>query len=197
MKYFARIDKRQVGPLSLGELLKAGVRPSTYVWAKGMDDWQHAEDVPEICRAMRRALAGYDPETGELLSNQDNKANNPSDNSTADVSPDNVGRRLFLGSLPEPPDTRDYSVPPKGVSIILPILATLCCFPITGLIAIWFAMKSKSDWKMSEQQGVDKAQKEAWQRKAHDDARLYKMMMGITVSLGIMMAGYTFMRMAG
>ena len=72
MKFFARIDDTQVGPLGLGQLIEAGVRPSTYVWHKGMADWEKAEDVPEICRAMRRALAGLDPETGMEIERQNN-----------------------------------------------------------------------------------------------------------------------------
>lgn len=64
VKYFARINRRQVGPLTLQQLLQAGVRPTSYVWCKGMPDWQPAAEVPDICRAMRRALAGLDPETG-------------------------------------------------------------------------------------------------------------------------------------
>lgn len=67
MKFFAQLSDRQIGPLTISELIEAGVRPSTYVWHKGMSDWAKAEDVPEVCRAMRRALAGFDPETGELI----------------------------------------------------------------------------------------------------------------------------------
>lgn len=190
MKYFARIDKQQVGPLSLNELVKAGVRPSTWVWAKGMSDWQRAEDVPEICRAMRRMLAGFDPETGELASSgKDQK--NEADQSSSELTGE---QKIYLHTLPEPPENKDYSLPPRNVSIIMAILATIVCFPITGIVAIWFAMKSKSDWKMSQHKDLTPEQSLAWRRKAHDDARIYQMMIGITFFMGFIVAGFTFMR---
>ena len=53
MKYYAIINDVQRGPFNLDELSDAGVRPSTYVWCKGMQDWEKAEDVADICRMFR------------------------------------------------------------------------------------------------------------------------------------------------
>lgn len=55
------ISGRQVGPLELEQIVEAGVRPDTYVWCKGMSDWQKASDVPDICRYFRLRLAGVLP----------------------------------------------------------------------------------------------------------------------------------------
>ena len=52
------IDGRQIGPIALEEVVDAGVRPDTYVWAKGMPDWVQASEVPDICRFFRLRLAG-------------------------------------------------------------------------------------------------------------------------------------------
>ncbi len=65
MKFFAMIDGRQVGPIALEDIVEAGVRPDTYVWAKGMSDWAHASDVPDICRFFRLRLAGVLPSQGQ------------------------------------------------------------------------------------------------------------------------------------
>ena len=40
---------------------KEGVRPDTYVWCKGMDDWMPADEVPDICRYFRQRLSGTLP----------------------------------------------------------------------------------------------------------------------------------------
>lgn len=194
MKYFARIDKQQVGPLSLTELVKAGVRPSTWVWCKGMPDWQRANDVPEVCRAMRRVLAGFDPETGEEITTSSDTPLAPGSRNGSANSGESF-QKIFLHSIPEQPDSRDYSLPPPNVSIILAVLLTILCFPFTGLVAIWFAMKTKTDWKNSQLPGNSPKDVEIWQRKAHDDARVYRMMMGITFFVGIMLAGFTMMKM--
>lgn len=58
MKYFAMIGGVQRGPFPLDRLVEEGVRPDTYVWCKGMDDWVQANEVPDICRFFRQRLAG-------------------------------------------------------------------------------------------------------------------------------------------
>lgn len=55
------IGGRQYGPMELDELVREGVRPDTYVWCKGMDDWEHASEVPDICRYFRQRLSGTLP----------------------------------------------------------------------------------------------------------------------------------------
>ena len=58
------IDGRQIGPIELDDIAEAGVRPDTYVWCKGMPDWQEASEVPDICRFFRLRLAGVLPPDG-------------------------------------------------------------------------------------------------------------------------------------
>lgn len=198
MKFFARIDDSQVGPLSLGELIEAGVRPSTYVWHKGLSDWEKAEDVPEVCRAMRRALAGLDPETGNPITTgtgqQLSTLTHSSPDEEEEIQAGANGLRGIRG-IPEPGITPDFSRRPQGVSVIGALLATLLCFPFTGLVAVWFAMKCRAHWKMSEDKNIPPAEAEQLRRNAHDDARIYRMMIGITFCLGIIMIGFTMSRM--
>lgn len=58
MRYFAMIDGERRGPFELDALADVGVRPDTYVWCKGMADWEKAEDVAEICRWYRQRIFG-------------------------------------------------------------------------------------------------------------------------------------------
>ncbi len=161
-----------------------------------MSDWERAEDVPDVCRAMRRALAGLDPITGEPVdktpSEESGNMPDSASGSKGDTPPGMIGFR----SLPEPDVRQNFSVKPQGVSIVAAILATLLCFPITGMIALWFAMKCKAHWKMSEDPKATPQQIEQLRRTAHDDARLYRMMIGITFCLGIIMVGFTMSRIA-
>ncbi|MDE6248021.1 MAG: GYF domain-containing protein [Muribaculaceae bacterium] len=191
MKYFARLNKQTVGPLSLTELVKAGIRPSTYIWRKGMPDWIPASDDPEICRALRRYLAGLDPESGREIKIA-------AEEQEADVAqstePQNDTGFHGIRNFPENPDTTDYSVKPQGVSVIVALLMTFICFPVTGIIAVFFAMRTQAHWKMSEQEGLSAKDRELCRRKAHDDARLYRMMLGITFSIGLIIVGLAFSR---
>lgn len=200
MKFFARIDNQQIGPLSLAQLVEAGIRPSTYVWTKGMPCWQKAEDVPDICRAMRRHLAGLDPETGaELAVIASSSPKSAYDNSVSandsTQQPDiNKSPRMFLRNMPEPTDSTDYSARPQGVSVIMAIAATVLCFPFTGLVAIYYAMKCNARWKMSLQEGLSPHERDVQQRMAHNDARIYRMMIGITFFIGLIMIGFALTR---
>lgn len=54
--YFAMIDGERCGPFTLEALHEAGVAPSTYVWTKGMEDWEQAGAVAEICRYYRQRI---------------------------------------------------------------------------------------------------------------------------------------------
>ena len=198
VKYFARINRRQVGPMTLPELLQAGVRPTTYVWCKGMPDWQPAAEVPDICRAMRRTLAGLDPETGAERGTQaPDEADAPMKFGPGQQPSNRQEMTEYLRqALMEAEDSArpDYSHPPHGVSIVMAIVLTICCFPITGLITIYFAWKCRRDWERGMAEGLTPSEREAFRRKAHDDARLYRMMAGITFSMGIIMVGMTLSR---
>ena len=44
--------------MELDDMPREGVRPDTYVWCKGMDDWMPADEVPDICRYFRQRLSG-------------------------------------------------------------------------------------------------------------------------------------------
>ena len=54
-KKYYYIDSRgtQFGPLTLDELLGAGITPTTYVWRAGMKEWKMAKDVLEIAEQMQ------------------------------------------------------------------------------------------------------------------------------------------------
>lgn len=189
MKYFARIDGRQEGPFTLNELLGRQITPDTWVWAKGMSDWQKAEDVPDICRAMRRLLAGLDPVTGIDLRKAQESAGE-SEEAAGDEMP-------RYGYIPEPEHTDNFSIPPQGVSVIMALLVTLMCFFPTGIVAVWFAMRTRTLWRMSEGEGLDKEKARELRVKAHASARIYRMMIGISFSLGFIMMGIYVSRIMG
>lgn len=198
VKYFARINRRQVGPLTLQQLLQAGVRPTSYVWCKGMPDWQPAAEVPDICRAMRRALAGLDPETGaernEAVSGLADTASKISHSRQPATRQEMAEYLREAFNEAEEASRPDYSHQPQGVSIVMAIMLTICCFPLTGLISIYFAWRCRRNREQSQADGLTTDERDSLRRKSHDDARLYRMMAGITFSMGIIMAGMALSR---
>lgn len=48
MQYFISENGKPAGPFEPQELLQHGLTVNSLVWAKGMTQWQHAMDVPEV-----------------------------------------------------------------------------------------------------------------------------------------------------
>lgn len=203
MLYFARINKETQGPFTLRQLVEAGVRPRTYVWCKSMSDWQRAEDVADVCRAMRCVLAGL-PIPGELPTVADNVTDRQ--NGLSGLSPlseqpgagamqdgggaANGGFRGFYG-FGEPERIPDYNLKPQGISIFMAVMLAILCFPLTGMFAVWFAYKFERLWRQSERDGISEDEQRRLRAEAYDKARMYRMMIGITFFVGVMLVGFT------
>lgn len=200
-KYFVFIDGEQKGPYSLGELISAGVRPSTYVWSKGMADWQRADEVPDVCRLFRQHLASkmhptaepqiFNPSaTGSKTSSE--PSSRPEAGEEPDLSDIPQSYRGFVrksGTTPGPSNdmTPDTSQPPR-VSMALAILSMLLCFVPTGLIAIFFTYRSLKTWNDAAKQTGETA--ETLRKQSHEFARLARMWVGLTVAFGFIFMGF-------
>lgn len=182
-KYYAMLDGEQKGPFTLEELPKAGVRPSTYIWCKGMTDWQKAEDNADVCRLFRNHL--YDlmhPGSAPTVQSEQ-------DLDKYKVQPDTKDGRYpsrfdkflqesgeSLPTLEEIDAQKDISTPPQSMTGYAWLVTIFCFFP-TGIAALIFAYRSKKAWK----NGNDK--------EAHEFARKAKMWTGITLFIGIICYG--------
>lgn len=189
-KYYAMIDGEQKGPFKLEELPAAGVRPSTYIWCKGMSDWQKAEDDADVCRLFRNHL--YD-----IMHPSNDSANaiiKGSGNNTEDdrwkVKPDQPHGPYpsrfdgFLQQSGEEPlptlddieKQQDTSLSPVSM-VGYAWLATIFCFFPTGIVGLVYAYKTKSAWK----NGNNKL--------SHEYHRRAKMWTGVTFFIGIIIMG--------
>ena len=208
MKYYAFIDGEQRGPFDLEQLAAEGVRPTTYIWCKDMDDWQQAQEVPEVCRLFRQHLAGMMHPSASQSPNTPNSPNSPNTltpqhpNTPTPRQPDDppnledvpVQYRRFVrksGTAPGPSNdlSPDISTPPQ-VSMTLAVLAMLLCFIPTGIAAVIFTYKSRKTWL--EAMAADGDDAEQKKRMAHEYARQSRMWIGITVSFGLIFLGFLF-----
>lgn len=177
MRYFAMIDGERRGPFELDALADVGVRPDTYVWCKGMADWEKAEDVAEICRWYRQRIFGlmHPPRFPE--SNVVQTASN------ADLT---AG-----GTMPA-----DTSAPPPP-TLFTAILMTLLCFPITGIVAVYYSYKARASWQESRRSDspnsrplYSEAERQQLRRQAHDYSRQAMMWIGITFFLSFILYAF-------
>lgn len=151
MKYYAMINGECRGPYELDQLAEAGVRPSTFVWCKEMDDWEKAEDVADVCRMFRNRL--YDlmhPSSVDALRGGNTSETEPEDEQ-APPGFTRFDRQLQDTDSPTLPtieeiEKRDDQKPPSPMLLPLAVLVTiLCCIP-TGIAAIYYAVKAKKQW---------------------------------------------------
>lgn len=170
MKYFAIIDSNQSGPFTLEELCAAGVRPDTYVWCKGMDDWKQAAEVADICRFFRIRLSERMHPVAEM-------PDQPAEQT-------NTERRTIMlhgGIEIEAPDPESDPVtgPPANIDVqpanrIFTAALSLLFFP-TGIIATMLAVETQKIWRRGDK------------LKSHETDRATKMWTGISYFLGLAM----------
>lgn len=191
------IKGEQKGPLTLEQLPEAGVTPSTYVWHKGMDDWQKAGELPDICRFYRMRLAGI-PMKNDEGATGDTAA--PSDNSATDDAWQNAPirfRRMLQkgGATPDFPNPFEVDPDTRPAStLVMAIICTLLCFPPTGFVAIFYSWKTRSLWEASQSGDLDAERRRTLRVEAHEASRLSRLWLGITVSLGFILMGFMMMR---
>ncbi len=180
-KFFAMIDGEQRGPFLLTELADAGVTPDTYVWCKGMDDWQKARDNADICRAFRQRLfAAMHPSQQPQAVPAASKDAGEENMDSLPLPYQHIVRRSGTPVLP-PNDTRpDYSVPPRN---LLPyaIIVTLLCGSLLGLVAVWFAASANRAWRNGEKE------------RAYELTNRAKMWIGITFFVAVIATGIMMM----
>lgn len=180
MMYYAMIDGQQKGPYSLEQLLEIGIRPGTYVWCKGMADWQRADEVADICRAYRQHIVSLQhPSHPQVESQPDNNQEQTS-----------IYEPLFDPAEPDP------ATPLPAGMLPMAILISIFCFLPTGLVAIYYAIKARK-FKNEADASRSKNSRPLYSRRERDDLdqqmcdaiRYYKMWMGITLFLGIISFG--------
>ncbi|MDE6007903.1 MAG: CD225/dispanin family protein [Muribaculaceae bacterium] len=172
-KYYAMIDGERKGPIPLEELPAAGVRPSTYVWTAGMEDWEKAEDVADICRLFRVRLHDLmHPSSVAAEQAREIPAVKPAPAQQSAGSLNRFMSDVDLPTLEEIDARENHDNPPANV-LPLAILVTLLFCPILGVIGVYYSLQSKKSWKKGEKQ------------EAYDNCRSAKMWTGLGFFIGI------------
>lgn len=128
-------DRQQIGPVSLQELIRAGITLDTQIWTSGMSDWQPARNVPQVASLLNPPI----PTSG---------ASSPYTNSHQTYTPS--GAPSQMSTEPCPP-----------TYLIWSILVTLfCCWPL-GIPAIINASQVESAYNKGEIELAKKRSKNA------------------------------------
>lgn len=140
--YYLDADMRQVGPVSLDDLVAAGVKGDTMVWHEGLEEWAKAGNLPEVVKAMERKARPATPEKSQAPESPESPEKPESPDSP--VNPESPEKP----QKPESPEAvviaaaADDEIIPKrpskrlGMNIAMMVLTTLNPFYILGLMLV-------------------------------------------------------------
>ena len=140
--YYLDADMRQVGPVSLDDLVAAGVTGDTMVWHEGLEEWAKAGNLPEVVKAMERKARPATPEKPQAP--EAPEAPGSPGNPESPESPESP----VNPESPESPEAvvidaaDDDEIIPKrpskrlGMNIAMMVLTTLNPFYILGLMLV-------------------------------------------------------------
>lgn len=170
--------------MELSELVEAGLMPDTYVWCKGMDDWQPAKDVADICRFFRNRIFDLmHPSAPPAV--PDKTASQPSQ--LDDVDYKNMKYREFWSTIAsqvqeQSQERKEQDTPGNPPSTWYPfpiVLAAILFFPL-GIPALLHARKAEKQWKSGMYQ------------QSHESARQAKFYGGIAFFIGLIFIAAIF-----
>ena len=114
--YYLDADMRQVGPVSLDDLVASGVTGDTMVWHEGLEEWAKAGNLPEVVKAMERKARPATPEKPEKPESPEAVVIDAADDDD-EIIPKRPSKRL-------------------GMNIAMMVLTTLNPFYILGLMLV-------------------------------------------------------------
>lgn len=195
MRYFAMIDGERRGPFTLEQLQETGITPETYVWCKGMEDWRKAEDVADICRFYRlRIFNLMHPSVSAHSDSGESSRNNGEDSPGGGGG----GESRFIGRFAFPPEEVRIDDSREPMSMLtVALLLTILCFPPTGFIALYYAVKTRRTWEQAthgenspKYSLTTDEERRNLRLKAHDYSRSAKMWSGITFFMGMIFMSF-------
>lgn len=130
--YYLDADMRQVGPVSLDDLVAAGVKGDTMVWHEGLEEWAKAGNLPEVVKAMERKARPATPEKPQAPESPESpeKPESPG-NPESPESPEAVVIAAADDEIiPKRPSKR------LGMNIAMMVLTTLNPLYILGLMLV-------------------------------------------------------------
>lgn len=112
--YYIDSNRNGQGPVEAYKLPSLGVTPNTYVWTKGMLNWDHAYNIPELREILSSSTPVQEQTTSSVVTSEvPYGSSNIQDMATVNIEPS----KTFL-------------------EIIKPLLLGIGCFALTALI-IW------------------------------------------------------------
>jgi len=140
-KYYAMFGSERRGPMSLDELRRAGITPSTPVWHPGMADWAEASTLPELSAC----FAAPQPPYGQQPPYQPYNQQPPYQQPAAGYG-----------------GNQGYGMPPcPNNYLVWSILVTVLCCLVGGIVALVYSSKVQTLYQQGDYDGALRASNNA------------------------------------
>jgi len=102
MEYFAYIDGKQAGPMSVEQMYGKGITAETLVWHAGLTDWVRADSLPELAPVIGGATRGPQAAEKEALETAVNTEtmNTEGDAPDSPATPKKKKKKAWDASMP-------------------------------------------------------------------------------------------------
>ena len=134
--YYLDADMRQVGPVSLDDLVASGVTGDTMVWHEGLEEWAKAGNLPEVVKAMERKARPATPEKPQAPEPPESPVNPESPEKPEKPEKPESPEAVVIAA-----DDDDEIIPKRpskrlGMNIAMMVLTTLNPLYILGLMLV-------------------------------------------------------------
>lgn len=162
MKVFILIDGVQQGPYTHEQLEQMNLAPDTYVWHKGLPEWQRAAQCQEtayLFAGMEQtpAFEPAEPQAAEsvppVYEQPQAVPQTPAAPSQPEFEP------ISTYHAPESDEPAEEIPPMPQQYIALSIITLVCCCVPLGIIALIYGNKVSTSWKMGDYEDAEKNSK--------------------------------------
>lgn len=150
MQYWANIGGVQYGPVERENLAELGLSADSYVWRPGLDEWVLAADLEELADllppSLNQVVADVAEGDGSESSSQESEQLPPS--IPAEIEEEDDHSMASYPRVERVEQPAEEQCPPTN--LVWAILSTILCFTIFGIIAIVYAAKVSSRYRIGD-----------------------------------------------
>lgn len=149
-KYYAMFGSERRGPMTLDELRRCGITPTTPVWCPGMADWANASTLPELAGCFGPQQPPQSPQNAYQPYNQ--PQNQPQNQPYGQQNAYNQGYSQG-GNNNMPPCPDNY--------LVWAIIVTVLCCLVGGIVALVYSSKVQTLYSQGDYEGALRASNNA------------------------------------
>lgn len=150
MQYWANIGGVQYGPVERENLAELGLSADSYVWRPGLDEWVLAADLEELADllppSLDQVVADVAEGDGSESSSQESEQLPPS--IPTEIKEEDDHSMASYPRVERVEQPAEEQCPPTN--LVWAILSTILCFTIFGIIAIVYAAKVSSRYRIGD-----------------------------------------------